>query len=269
MDRTLQSGRRLAPNPFVRMVLPSAAHRAPDGSAIVSGFIGAVAFAAVLLFIASSIDAPMAKLAAGLDPSIARLLLAFSQIGSANWMLVASAAVGAVALAFATRARRPRARAGFAVLAMRAGFLFLTVALSVLLVQAIKYGLGRAQPHMMSQWGVFHFSMFSPDALTASFPSGHATTAFAAAAVMALFAPRWQGAVFALALAVAVARIAVGAHFPSDVLGGMVLGMALAFALARYCARRKVVFHLVDGKLVRRGERLVRRTLKDRFAARA
>ena len=177
-------------------------------------------------------------------------------------MLVGSGLVGLVALILAANTKRPRDQMGFAVLATRAGFLFLTIALSVVLVQAIKFALGRAHPHLVEHFYAFHFSLFSPDAAVASFPSGHATTAFAAAAVMAIFVPRGQIAFFIAALAISFSRVASGVHFPSDVLGGMVLGMALAIALARYFARRKIVFHMVDGRIVRRGERLVRRTLR-------
>jgi membrane-associated phospholipid phosphatase len=65
-----------------------------------------------------------------------------------------------------------------------------------------------------------------------SFPSGHATLVFAAAAVVMLSdLPRWLrwGAPM-LAAAVAISRIAVGHHWPSDVLGGAVLGLGLGLA---------------------------------------
>jgi undecaprenyl-diphosphatase len=73
-----------------------------------------------------------------------------------------------------------------------------------------------------------------------SMPSGHAATAFAFATVMTLqVAPR--GAVLVLcwlgALAVALARVAVGAHWPSDVLAGAGLGLGLG-ALGAYGAQQ-------------------------------
>lgn len=249
---------------FLRILRPSSpgGARPLSWSALASGALVAAGFAGVLFFIAQSIDVRTARVAGGVDPAIARVLRAFSEIGSSGWILCASAAVAAIATLGVKRATRPRDRAGLAVLAMRAGFLFLVTTLSVLVVQAIKFVLGRAHPHFVAQYDAFRFHLFSPDAFTASFPSGHATTAFAVAAAIALFVPRWQGVFFLLALAVCVARVATGVHFPSDVLGGMVLGMALTFALARYFARRKLVFQMVDGKLVRRGEHLVRRALK-------
>ncbi|MFA5028841.1 MAG: phosphatase PAP2 family protein [Candidatus Methylomirabilota bacterium] len=60
----------------------------------------------------------------------------------------------------------------------------------------------------------------------ASFPSGHATTAFAAAAFLALWRPRWSGLFLGLALLVAATRVILDSHFPSDILAGALLGIA-------------------------------------------
>ncbi len=67
--------------------------------------------------------------------------------------------------------------------------------------------------------------------ITSSFPSGHATAAFCAAAVLSEDggAPAW----YALAALVAGSRIYVRMHHASDVIGGAVLGVALGAALRR------------------------------------
>lgn len=67
---------------------------------------------------------------------------------------------------------------------------------------------------------------------THSFPSGHATTSFACAATLARFVSRRVAvAFFALAALIAFSRVYVGAHYPSDVVAGALLGLALARAL--------------------------------------
>jgi membrane-associated phospholipid phosphatase len=55
-----------------------------------------------------------------------------------------------------------------------------------------------------------------------SFPSGHATTAFAIGGLLALgLASRlWAGAIVALATLVAISRAVVGVHWPLDILAG-------------------------------------------------
>lgn len=64
-----------------------------------------------------------------------------------------------------------------------------------------------------------------------SFPSGHASTAFAAAAALAVFAPRWLGAAcLAVAALIGISRIELGVHYASDVAGGAALGVAVGLA---------------------------------------
>ena len=66
-----------------------------------------------------------------------------------------------------------------------------------------------------------------------SFPSGHASAAFACATVIAWASPKLAVPAFVLAALVAWSRVYVGVHWPLDVLGGAVLGVAVATALLR------------------------------------
>jgi membrane-associated phospholipid phosphatase len=60
-----------------------------------------------------------------------------------------------------------------------------------------------------------------------SFPSGHTTSAFAMATALTLSYQKWYVAVpaYAYACMVGYSRMRLGMHFPSDVLGGMVIGI--------------------------------------------
>ncbi|PBQ31551.1 phosphoesterase PA-phosphatase [Sphingobacteriaceae bacterium] len=60
-----------------------------------------------------------------------------------------------------------------------------------------------------------------------SFPSGHTTSAFAMATSLTLSYQKWYVAVPAYLYAgmVGYSRMRLGVHFPSDVLGGMVVGI--------------------------------------------
>jgi len=71
-----------------------------------------------------------------------------------------------------------------------------------------------------------------------SFPSGHAATSFACATTLALAFPRLAAPLYLLAAAIAYSRVYVGVHYPLDVLGGAVLGIAVAIALRRLGSAR-------------------------------
>lgn len=58
-----------------------------------------------------------------------------------------------------------------------------------------------------------------------SFPSAHATFAFALAAGVALHNRKWGNALLAMAALVAFGRVAAGVHYPSDVVAGALVGL--------------------------------------------
>lgn len=74
---------------------------------------------------------------------------------------------------------------------------------------------------------------------SSSFPSGHATTAFACATVLAAFAPRLRVPLFALAVLIALSRLYNGDHYPLDVVAGSVLGALVGLAVLRSFARAR------------------------------
>lgn len=70
-----------------------------------------------------------------------------------------------------------------------------------------------------------------------SFPSGHTSTSFACATVLSFFVPRAAPAFYLLAVAIGFSRIYVGVHWPLDVLGGVVLGLAVGLAVTALLRR--------------------------------
>ena len=58
-----------------------------------------------------------------------------------------------------------------------------------------------------------------------SFPSGHTQAAFAFATAVFIGNKKYGVAAFALALLVAISRLYLIVHYPTDVLGGMLLGI--------------------------------------------
>ena len=62
---------------------------------------------------------------------------------------------------------------------------------------------------------------------SSSFPSGHTTAAFASATSLSLTYKKWYVTIpaYAYACMVGYSRMRLGVHYPSDVLGGMILGI--------------------------------------------
>ena len=100
----------------------------------------------------------------------------------------------------------------------------ITVSIVQLAYNIAKRVLVRARP--CDSFPLPYLLVRMPDAF--SFPSGHTATAFAMAIIIGHFsALLWPGALL-LATLVGVSRLALGAHFPSDVAAGMVLGCLCA-----------------------------------------
>jgi undecaprenyl-diphosphatase len=106
---------------------------------------------------------------------------------------------------------------------------------------AIKELVGRARPPLANP-DVIALSV-APH--TPSFPSGHATTAFAAAAAVGAFHPRLRVPLFGLAVLVGLSRVYLGVHYALDVVAGAALGIALglsvAWAVRRLLERRPTI----------------------------
>lgn len=66
-----------------------------------------------------------------------------------------------------------------------------------------------------------------------SFPSDHATLAFAVAALIWQIDRKISLALFALAALLGFARVYVGAHYPTDVIGGAMLGILVSSIVAK------------------------------------
>ena len=61
-----------------------------------------------------------------------------------------------------------------------------------------------------------------------SFPSGHTLSSFIAATCIFLRNKKWGISAYVFASGIAFSRIYLYVHFPTDILGGIILGIALA-----------------------------------------
>ncbi len=95
-----------------------------------------------------------------------------------------------------------------------------TVGLAIL-VMIVKLSIRRQRP--VGEWGTWYRAT-DPN----SFPSGHAARAFQIAVLAIGLLPAWAAVVFSLwAVMVALARVAMGVHYLSDILAGSLLGVAV------------------------------------------
>lgn len=88
-------------------------------------------------------------------------------------------------------------------------------------VQVLKHLIGRARP-----W-ITDTSFFIGPSLRKgydSFPSGHTTLAFSLAIILSCHLPKYRALFYFFAVVVGLWRVEALAHFPSDVLGGVIVG---------------------------------------------
>ena len=96
--------------------------------------------------------------------------------------------------------------------------MFMAMCATALVAVGLKRGIGRKRPE--GEWGLVYRST-DPH----SFPSGHAARLTMLAVFSLGFGPAWFCALlFLWAPAVALARVAMGVHYLSDMAGGAVLG---------------------------------------------
>jgi undecaprenyl-diphosphatase len=120
-------------------------------------------------------------------------------------------------------------------LRFRAGALLATLAVTSAVVASAKTLAGRTRPYQ-----ALTFAHPVPFELPTdpSFPSGHAAGSFAFAAFIGASSRRAGMALAGLATLIALSRVALGVHYPTDVAAGAVLGGLLGSLGARLFARR-------------------------------
>lgn len=122
----------------------------------------------------------------------------------------------------------------------------LSAGVALVIAKLISELVDRARPFVIDPQGVH---LFAGHAADPGFPSDHATGAFAVAMAIYLRNRAWGAVALVAAAALAIGRVAIGVHFPSDVLAGALLGCGAALVLHAppFRARIDRVADLVGG----------------------
>jgi len=171
-----------------------------------------------------------------------------TKFGLSGWFLIPSAAALVFLAAVVSPSLSRRSQGVLTALAARCGFVFLAVGVPGLFVTIAKRLIGRARPFVGGHGHDDPFSyrpfIWRPD--YASMPSGHSTTAVAAAIAIGALWPRTRLVMWLYALIIMASRVFVLAHHPSDVIAGALTGAAGAYLVRRWFAARRLLFCIRD-----------------------
>jgi len=161
-----------------------------------------------------------------------RAVLLVAGEGGTIWELITALGngIGVLLISFLLflwwrREQNPKAR--------EALFVFSSVLLAGIIVDILKPIIGRARPKILFQEGFYGFDPFSFTSSYWSMPSGHSSTAFALGVSLALLYPRYRFIWLGLAVLVALSRVVLTKHYPSDVVVGSFIGGVSALWLYR------------------------------------
>ncbi|HBH12411.1 MAG TPA: phosphatase PAP2 family protein [Clostridiales bacterium] len=98
-----------------------------------------------------------------------------------------------------------------------------TLVLSTIIGEGLlKHIIQRPRPYVDFTW----INLLIDQSTTYSFPSGHTTSSFAAAYVLARHLKKFLPIIWTVATIIAFSRLYLFVHYPSDVVAGMVLGIS-------------------------------------------
>lgn len=147
-----------------------------------------------------------------------------------------------VAVLIVSAAFRGTARSLLLGFGTRVQFLFLSVLVPVLAGEVLKVAIGRGRPFVGGEANAFHFSHFHGSEAYQSLPSGHAITAFALAFAVSALWPQLRIVMFVYAVIIAMTRLVLLAHHPSDVVAGALVGIMGAMFVRYWFAARRLAF---------------------------
>ncbi|HYI28655.1 MAG TPA: phosphatase PAP2 family protein [Bradyrhizobium sp.] len=222
-----------------------AARRSARHVLLLSAILGAAIIALMYLLDAAGIGWMPKRGTPSLWPI--RILTDFGKSAYVLWVLAGLLLV----IAMAAPAFRGTSRSLLLGLGTRLQFIFFAVMVPALVGDLLKWIVGRGRPFVGGEGNVFNFRHFGGSEAFASFPSGHANTAFALAFAVSALWPKAGPWMLMYAVVIALSRLVLLAHHSSDVVAGALVGVIGAMAVRYWFAARRLGFAIrQDGAIV-------------------
>jgi membrane-associated phospholipid phosphatase len=229
-----------------------------------TGWLIAAGACIVLVGAVGAFDAQISHFGQGMPAAVVAVAAFVTNFGESSYVLIPALVLWLISSLFAAIIPKPGPKRALWQMAGIWAFVFIGVGLAGLFTSIAKRIIGRGRPAVLDGAGAYSFEPGSwIDWVHQSFPSGHTTTAFATCFVVSFLAPRSYPVMLALAVAVALSRVVLGAHFATDLIAGAVVGTLGAYLVRNAFASRRWVFERrADGAIVRRPLVAVRRLME-------
>jgi undecaprenyl-diphosphatase len=226
---------------------------------------GALAGLVLVAFAMQFLDARAVAFARALPAGVVEAFNEITDFGKSGWFLVPLGVLYVLAAMLATFRAGRLTRLVLTSLGVRFGYLFLAIAVPGLFVTIVKRLIGRVRP---SELGPYAYVPWSWKPAFASMPSGHATTAAAAAIAIGALWPKARVPMWIYAALIMASRVIIEAHYVSDVIAAAFVGAFGAILVRNWFAARGLAFlpatdgavHALPGPSWRRVKAVARRT---------
>jgi membrane-associated phospholipid phosphatase len=175
-------------------------------------------------------DIPLATYCRELSPGVINVADIITRLGISTWYIVASI----ILYLFFRYIYKNNLNAS------RSLFVFLSLCVTGIFLNVLKWIAGRHRPIDLFNHGYFGFDYFGVGYEMTSFPSGHAQTAFTLATALTILFPRWGVPLFVIAGAVSISRIILTSHYLSDVIAGAGVGILCTLVVKYLFDRKKI-----------------------------
>ena len=201
-----------------------------------------IGVAPLLLMLFSGFDVWAHEAVRSLDPEFRQTMRRWTDVGKSDWMLIGTAVIIGLFWRLTHDTDDPGWQEIINHYAGRFVFIFAAVAGAGITAMLLKGIIGRARPKLFETEGVLAFDPFVFTSKWASFPSGHTTNIIALAAALTAIWPRLGYILMPFAVLIAITRILVGAHHPTDVVAGTLLALLFVLSLRAILADRNILF---------------------------